>query len=239
MKYEKWLRRDGKDTAKICFLTLEDGAGNNDSDPKYKWITGCAENKTIPTWDEIWKQDNDSIGKIGTRICKICSEIITLSNADVNIRDIKSEIYKKNVQNIKFNPFPRKSVNHMESNKAICNYMGIEYTDNPYGNDWIQERTKCIIEKYGKLFSKDRIYIVCRHEWLPLMKYIYQYDFMNELRVYDSEHLSYRKFLSPTNNDFLFFYFPLLGRNITDSILKKFAKDLLMEMKKKRICITC
>lgn len=246
MKYEKWLRRDGKDTAKICFLTLEDGAGSKGI--KHDWVEYWSKTKEGPRdlkWTEIWENETNvnekpikiretiknSFGSIGLRICKICSTIVYDDMTDDNLTKIYSMVYKNSIQNIKFNPFPRKYVSHPESNKAICNFLNLKSIEEIYSEDWIDKRTEYIINsQYLEIFKTEKFYILARYEWLKLMLYIYGYKNVNDLKIQCADDLSYIKFCNPKNNKLLFYYINLLQRNIPDSVLKNFAIDIKQEL---------
>lgn len=234
-----FLRRDGEDTANIIFLTLEDATGKDINEPKLRWINDWySKNKDCrnPCWEDLWHQNDDKIGNIGKKICKICKYIIQKKNHKIDWKEITNKIYKLNVQNIKFNPLPRINVSDEKSNTAIINFLGTNESTIFFDTkNWIDTRTNFILENYSNIFKPNKIYISCCHHWLGLLKKLYGYSYTNVFKVYTSERNSYTKFLSPKDNSFLFFYIPLLAHNINDILLEEFAKDLNEVMEDRRI----
>lgn len=155
-----YVRRDGPQTAPICFLTIEDGG---ELEPKSLEHYIQFEN---PVWEPCEPHPDVKVGKPGILIAKIMTSLVK-GKVD-GWRTYRDFIYICNECNVKFYPIGRRTQQNWH--REFTALLGVD--SQQYRELCKQKRPKVILDSCSRVFNHDQFHIILgsRDEWESFLK---------------------------------------------------------------------
>ncbi|PLY01942.1 MAG: hypothetical protein C0623_04715 [Desulfuromonas sp.] len=230
--FMNYVRRDGPETAPICFLTIEDGGELWKRDKgeikTYSELVEFYKNKE----EEIWERkigQNEELGQPGIWISKIMATLIDGSLkkwADYR----GNRIYLENECNIKFYPIGRQTQNTWDN--KIENGLGLKHWEYMELCNSLRPASISKHPKMKKAFTGENFHIIlgAKNEWVSFLK---KFVYGESIRVVPFEHrdlksTQFEKYY--INGKLEFCYAKMFGRGITNVAIEDFFCKVRKEL---------